>query len=111
NTGAATSANVYGPIKLSCEYKKIEGKEKSQVLPIQTDCFTLGPYIGQKESNFLCSSICKVMSPPMEEEVPHHTFPLASERNIHAVIRGVHATLSEIEIKEELQQRGYPPCT
>ncbi|CAH1976700.1 unnamed protein product [Acanthoscelides obtectus] len=28
-----------------------------------------------------------------EEEVPHHTFPLPSERNIHAVIRGVHATL------------------
>ncbi|CAH2016522.1 unnamed protein product, partial [Acanthoscelides obtectus] len=46
-----------------------------------------------------------------EEEVPHHTFPLPSERNIHAVIRGVHATLSEIEIKEELQQRGYSPCT
>ncbi|CAH2006141.1 unnamed protein product [Acanthoscelides obtectus] len=44
-----------------------------------------------------------------EEEVPHHTFPLPSERNIHAVIRGVHATLSEIEIKEELQQRGYSP--
>ncbi|CAH1993787.1 unnamed protein product [Acanthoscelides obtectus] len=43
-----------------------------------------------------------------EEEVPHHTFSLPSERNIHAVIR-VHATLSEIEIKEELQQRGYSP--
>ncbi|CAH1977521.1 unnamed protein product [Acanthoscelides obtectus] len=41
--------------------------------------------------------------------MPHHTFPLPSERNIHAVIRGVHATLSEIEIKEELQQRGYSP--
>ncbi|CAH1987710.1 unnamed protein product [Acanthoscelides obtectus] len=44
-----------------------------------------------------------------KEEVPHHTFPLPPERNIHAVIRGVHATLSEIEIKEELQQRGYSP--
>ncbi|CAH1968204.1 unnamed protein product [Acanthoscelides obtectus] len=43
------------------------------------------------------------------EEVPHHTFPLPSERNIHAVIRGVPATLSETEIKEELQQRGYSP--
>ncbi|CAH1986473.1 unnamed protein product [Acanthoscelides obtectus] len=44
-----------------------------------------------------------------EEDVAHHTFPLPSERNVHAVIRGVHATLSEIEIKEELQQRGYSP--
>ncbi|CAH2017929.1 unnamed protein product, partial [Acanthoscelides obtectus] len=44
-----------------------------------------------------------------EEEVPHHTFPQPSERNIHAVTRGVHATLSEIEIKEELQQRRYSP--
>nr|CAI5851816.1 unnamed protein product [Callosobruchus analis] len=42
-----------------------------------------------------------------EEDVPHHTFPLFSERNIHAVTRGVPATLKEIDIKEELQQRGY----
>nr|CAI5861118.1 unnamed protein product [Callosobruchus analis] len=44
-----------------------------------------------------------------EEDVPHHTFPLPSERNIHAVIRGVPATLKEADIKEELQQRGYAP--
>nr|CAI5835811.1 unnamed protein product [Callosobruchus analis] len=44
-----------------------------------------------------------------EEDVPHHTLLLPSERNIHAVIRGVPATLKEAEIKEELQQRGYAP--
>nr|CAI5837636.1 unnamed protein product [Callosobruchus analis] len=44
-----------------------------------------------------------------EEDVPHHTFPLPSERNIHAVIRGVPATLKEADIKEELQQKGYAP--
>nr|CAI5833254.1 unnamed protein product [Callosobruchus analis] len=44
-----------------------------------------------------------------EEDVPHHTFPLPSERNIHAVIRGVPATLKEVDIKEELQQKGYAP--
>nr|CAI5845181.1 unnamed protein product [Callosobruchus analis] len=44
-----------------------------------------------------------------EEDVPHHTFPLASERNIHAVIRGVPATLKEADIKEEFQQKGYAP--
>nr|CAI5827696.1 unnamed protein product [Callosobruchus analis] len=44
-----------------------------------------------------------------EENVPHHTFPLPSERNIHAVIRGVPVTLKEADIKEELQQRGYAP--
>nr|CAI5820523.1 unnamed protein product [Callosobruchus analis] len=44
-----------------------------------------------------------------EEDVPHHTFPHPSERNIHAVIRGVPATLKEADIKEELQQKGYAP--
>nr|CAI5852630.1 unnamed protein product [Callosobruchus analis] len=44
-----------------------------------------------------------------EEDVPHHTFPLPSERNIHAVIRGVPATLKEAKIKEELQQTGICP--
>nr|CAI5853863.1 unnamed protein product [Callosobruchus analis] len=44
-----------------------------------------------------------------EKDVPHHTFLLPSERNIHAVIRGVPATLKEADIKEELQQRGYNP--
>ncbi|CAH1964517.1 unnamed protein product [Acanthoscelides obtectus] len=44
-----------------------------------------------------------------EEEVPHQTFSLPSKRSIHAVLRGVPATLSETEIKEELQQRRYPP--
>nr|CAI5826366.1 unnamed protein product [Callosobruchus analis] len=34
-----------------------------------------------------------------EEDVPHHTFPLPSERNIHAVIRGIPATLKEADIK------------
>nr|CAI5848964.1 unnamed protein product [Callosobruchus analis] len=37
-----------------------------------------------------------------EEDVPNHTLPLPSERNIHAVIRGVPATLKEADIKEEL---------
>ncbi|CAH1970681.1 unnamed protein product [Acanthoscelides obtectus] len=46
-----------------------------------------------------------------EEEVHHHTFLLPSERSIHAVIRGVPARPSEMEIKEECQQRGYSPCT
>nr|CAI5860707.1 unnamed protein product [Callosobruchus analis] len=44
-----------------------------------------------------------------EEDVPHHRFPLPSERNIHAVVRGVPATLKEVDIKEELQHRGYAP--
>nr|CAI5832294.1 unnamed protein product [Callosobruchus analis] len=44
-----------------------------------------------------------------EEDVPHHTFPLPSERNIHAIIRGVPATLKEADIKEKLQQKGYAP--
>nr|CAI5831809.1 unnamed protein product [Callosobruchus analis] len=44
-----------------------------------------------------------------EVDVPHHTFPLPSERNIHAVIRRVPATLKEADIKEELQQKGYAP--
>nr|CAI5817551.1 unnamed protein product [Callosobruchus analis] len=44
-----------------------------------------------------------------EEDVPRHTFPLPSEKNIHAVIRGIPTTLKEAEIKEELQQRGYAP--
>ncbi|CAH1999912.1 unnamed protein product [Acanthoscelides obtectus] len=42
-----------------------------------------------------------------EEDVPHHTFPLPSERNIHAVVRGIPAMFSEQEIKGELEQRGY----
>nr|CAI5846049.1 unnamed protein product [Callosobruchus analis] len=44
-----------------------------------------------------------------EEDVPHHTFPLPSERNVHAVIKGVPATLKQADIKEELQQKGYAP--
>ncbi|CAH1990589.1 unnamed protein product [Acanthoscelides obtectus] len=44
-----------------------------------------------------------------EEEVPHHTFPLPSERNIHAVVRGVPVNFSDTEIKGELEQRGYSP--
>nr|CAI5826124.1 unnamed protein product [Callosobruchus analis] len=44
-----------------------------------------------------------------EEDVPHHTYPLPSERNIHAVIRGVPATLKGADIKEELQHKGYAP--
>ncbi|CAH2007460.1 unnamed protein product [Acanthoscelides obtectus] len=42
-----------------------------------------------------------------EEEVPHHTFPLPSERNIHTVVRGVPVNLSDSEIKEGLEQRRY----
>ncbi|CAH2013786.1 unnamed protein product, partial [Acanthoscelides obtectus] len=42
-----------------------------------------------------------------EEEVPHHTFPLPSERNIHAVVRGVSINFSDTDIKGELEQRGY----
>ncbi|CAH1994003.1 unnamed protein product [Acanthoscelides obtectus] len=44
-----------------------------------------------------------------EEEVPHHTFPLPSERNIHAVVRGVPVNFSDTELKGELEQRGYSP--
>ncbi|CAH2007058.1 unnamed protein product [Acanthoscelides obtectus] len=44
-----------------------------------------------------------------EEEVPHHSFPLPSERNIHAVVRGVPVNFSGTEIKGELEQRGYSP--
>ncbi|CAH1984527.1 unnamed protein product [Acanthoscelides obtectus] len=44
----------------------------------------------------------------IEENVPHHTFPLPSERNIHA-IRGIPASTAEQEIKEELEQKGYTP--
>ncbi|CAH1953365.1 unnamed protein product, partial [Acanthoscelides obtectus] len=44
-----------------------------------------------------------------EEDVPHHTFPLPSERNIHAVVRGIPAMFSEQEIKGELEQMGYTP--
>ncbi|CAH2001340.1 unnamed protein product [Acanthoscelides obtectus] len=44
-----------------------------------------------------------------EEEVPHHTFNLPSERNIHAVVRGVPVNFSDTEIKGELEQRGYSP--
>ncbi|CAH1976162.1 unnamed protein product [Acanthoscelides obtectus] len=44
-----------------------------------------------------------------EENVPHHTFPLPSERNIHAVIRGILASTAEQEITEELEQKGYTP--
>nr|CAH7741859.1 unnamed protein product [Callosobruchus chinensis] len=44
-----------------------------------------------------------------EENVSHHTSPLASERNIHAVIRGIPAAPAEAKIKEELQRRRYAP--
>ncbi|CAH1979915.1 unnamed protein product [Acanthoscelides obtectus] len=44
-----------------------------------------------------------------EEDVLHPTFPLPSERNIHAVVRGIPAIFSEQEIKGELEQRGYTP--
>ncbi|CAH1993756.1 unnamed protein product, partial [Acanthoscelides obtectus] len=44
-----------------------------------------------------------------EEEVPHHTFPLPSERHIHAVVRGVPVNFSDTEIKGELEQRAYSP--
>ncbi|CAH1991123.1 unnamed protein product [Acanthoscelides obtectus] len=44
-----------------------------------------------------------------EEDVPHHAFPLPSERNIHAVVRGIPAMFSEQEIKGELEQREYTP--
>nr|CAH7754641.1 unnamed protein product [Callosobruchus chinensis] len=42
-----------------------------------------------------------------EENIPHYTFPLPSERNIHAVIRGIPVSTTEQEIKEELEQKGY----
>ncbi|CAH1999465.1 unnamed protein product, partial [Acanthoscelides obtectus] len=44
-----------------------------------------------------------------EEEGPHHTFPHPSERNIHAVVRGVPVNFSDTETKGELEQRGYSP--
>ncbi|CAH1995275.1 unnamed protein product [Acanthoscelides obtectus] len=52
---------------------------------------------------------CKIVRLFREEEVPHHTFPLPSERNIHAVVRGVPVNFSDTEIKGELEQRGYSP--
>nr|CAH7732754.1 unnamed protein product [Callosobruchus chinensis] len=39
----------------------------------------------------------------------HHIFPLPSERNIHAVIRGIPVSTVEQENKEELEQKGYAP--
>ncbi|CAH1971855.1 unnamed protein product [Acanthoscelides obtectus] len=36
---------------------------------------------------------------------------LPSERNIHAVVRGIPAMFSEHEIKGELEQRGYTPLS
>ncbi|VEN56022.1 unnamed protein product [Callosobruchus maculatus] len=44
-----------------------------------------------------------------EENIPHHTFPLPSERNIHAVIRGIPTSTTEQEVKGELEQKGYDP--
>ncbi|CAH2015266.1 unnamed protein product [Acanthoscelides obtectus] len=44
-----------------------------------------------------------------EENVPHHTFSLPSERNIHAVIREIPASSPEQEIKEELELYIYTP--
>nr|CAH7765227.1 unnamed protein product [Callosobruchus chinensis] len=42
-----------------------------------------------------------------EENIPYHTFPLPSERNIHAVIRGIPVSTTDQEIKEELELKGY----
>ncbi|CAH1956815.1 unnamed protein product, partial [Acanthoscelides obtectus] len=44
-----------------------------------------------------------------EENIPHHTFPLPTEHNIHAVIRGIPASTTEQEVKGELEQKGYAP--
>ncbi|CAH2007459.1 unnamed protein product [Acanthoscelides obtectus] len=44
-----------------------------------------------------------------KENIPHHTFPLPTERNIHAVIRGIPASTTEQEDKGELEQQGYAP--
>ncbi|CAH2011202.1 unnamed protein product [Acanthoscelides obtectus] len=44
-----------------------------------------------------------------DSSVPHHTFPLPSEWNIHAVVRGVPVNFSDTEIKGELEQREYSP--
>ncbi|CAH2004798.1 unnamed protein product [Acanthoscelides obtectus] len=44
-----------------------------------------------------------------EENIPHHTFPLPTERNNHAVIRGIPASTTEQEVKGELEQKGYAP--
>nr|CAH7736909.1 unnamed protein product [Callosobruchus chinensis] len=44
-----------------------------------------------------------------EENIPHHTFPLPSERNIHAVIREIPVSTTEQKIKKELEQKGYAP--
>ncbi|CAH2016899.1 unnamed protein product, partial [Acanthoscelides obtectus] len=41
---------------------------------------------------------------------PHTSaFPPPSERNIHAIIRGIPATFNEQEVKEELEQKDYSP--
>nr|CAI5833872.1 unnamed protein product [Callosobruchus analis] len=51
---------------------------------------------------------CKIIRLFREEDVPHPTFPLPSERNIHAVIRGVPATLKEVE---RVATEGICPST
>ncbi|CAH1969089.1 unnamed protein product [Acanthoscelides obtectus] len=44
-----------------------------------------------------------------EKDVPYRTFPLPSERNIHAVVGGTPAMFSEQQIKGELEQMGHTP--
>ncbi|CAH1974264.1 unnamed protein product [Acanthoscelides obtectus] len=61
------------------------------------------------ESFLLPDDYRKIVRLFREEEVPHHTFPLPSERNIHAVVRGVLVNFSDTEIKGQLEQRGYNP--
>nr|CAH7745603.1 unnamed protein product [Callosobruchus chinensis] len=48
----------------------------------------------------------KIISLFKEEKVPHRTFPLRSERNIHAVFRGIPATFLEQQIRKNLNRRA-----
>nr|CAH7748176.1 unnamed protein product [Callosobruchus chinensis] len=50
---------------------------------------------------------CKIVRLFREENIPHHTFPLLSERNIHAVIRGIAESATGQGIKEVLEQKAY----
>nr|CAH7721015.1 unnamed protein product [Callosobruchus chinensis] len=82
--------------------------------PQQHRCFAIsssrrytGTTSSPRSSNTCCTKGYALYPKPKEENIPHHTFPLPSERNIHAVIRGIPGSTTEQEIKEELEQKGY----
>nr|CAI5826514.1 unnamed protein product [Callosobruchus analis] len=54
---------------------------------------------------------CEIAGGQTPGRVDPTTSANAKVRDIHAVIRGVPATLKAAEIKEKLQKRGYAPYT